>query len=272
MPSLILNNPKFFPFFKDALGGIDGTHINCKPSAAERDASRNRKGGLSQNCLACCSFDRQFIYMASGWEGSAADGALFSSSRFTDLAIPHGKYYLADAGFGACDALLVPYRGVRYHLAEWGRANIRSILSSLMQLKVADFAFLICSPTNREELFNLRHAQGRNVIEQIFGIIKKRWDILNRPPQFSITIQARIPPACAALHNFIMEHNPCDADDVLVAQGGLETVVNGDGNNGMLAEAQVTRCEKQRAEALCNQIAQSMWNDYQDLLQRQEDE
>jgi hypothetical protein len=32
--------------------------------------------------------------MVSGWEGSAADGTLFSSSCFNDLAIPSGKYYL----------------------------------------------------------------------------------------------------------------------------------------------------------------------------------
>ncbi|KAJ7054234.1 hypothetical protein C8F01DRAFT_969788, partial [Mycena amicta] len=39
----IRNNPKFYPFFKDAIGAIDGTHINCAPSAADRHASRNRK-------------------------------------------------------------------------------------------------------------------------------------------------------------------------------------------------------------------------------------
>jgi hypothetical protein len=66
--------------------------------------------------------------MVSGWESSAADGALFLSSCFNDLTIPTGRLYLVDAGFGACDALLVPYRGVRYHLAEWGRANLRSVI------------------------------------------------------------------------------------------------------------------------------------------------
>ena len=104
---------------------MDGTHINCCPSAAERDGCWNWKGGLSQNCLSCCSFDWHFLYLVSGWEGSAADGALFSNSRFTDLTIPDGKFYLADAGFGACDSLLVPYHGVRYHLAEWGQANVQ---------------------------------------------------------------------------------------------------------------------------------------------------
>ncbi|KAH9159487.1 hypothetical protein EDB89DRAFT_1803115, partial [Lactarius sanguifluus] len=42
-PSFILNDPKFFPFFEGALGAIDGTHINCSPSAMERDGCRNRK-------------------------------------------------------------------------------------------------------------------------------------------------------------------------------------------------------------------------------------
>jgi len=99
---------------------MDGTHINCCPSAAERQAARNRKGGVSQNCLACVSFSMRFQYFLSGWAGSTADGAMYNYSRLTDLRIPEGRYYLADAGFGICDALLVPFRGVRYHLAEWG--------------------------------------------------------------------------------------------------------------------------------------------------------
>jgi len=104
---------------------MDGTHIACCPSAEERQLSRNRKGGVSQNCLACCSFDLRFQYILSGWDGSTADSTLYNNARLTDLYIPEGKYYLADAGFGICHALLVPYRGVRYHLAEWGRAAAR---------------------------------------------------------------------------------------------------------------------------------------------------
>ncbi|KIO02897.1 hypothetical protein M404DRAFT_53564, partial [Pisolithus tinctorius Marx 270] len=39
----ICNNPKFFPFFADAISAIDGMHIMCAPSSEERDAMRNRK-------------------------------------------------------------------------------------------------------------------------------------------------------------------------------------------------------------------------------------
>ena len=31
----ISSNPKFFPYFTDALGAVDGTHINYVPSKAD---------------------------------------------------------------------------------------------------------------------------------------------------------------------------------------------------------------------------------------------
>ncbi len=71
VPSEILSNPKFFPFFKDCLGAMDGTHINCCPSAEERHLACDRKGGVTQNTLACCGFDLRFQYMLSGWDGCA---------------------------------------------------------------------------------------------------------------------------------------------------------------------------------------------------------
>lgn len=70
----------------------------------------------------------QFLYFLSGWEGSAADATMYAHSHLVDLTIPEGKFYLVDAEFGICDSLLVPYRGVRYYLAEWGRANTRFVL------------------------------------------------------------------------------------------------------------------------------------------------
>jgi hypothetical protein len=66
-------------------------------------------------------------------------------------------------------------------------------------------------PQNKEEIFNLRHAQARNVIEHIFGVIKKRWVILVLPSKFDMGLQARIPAALAALHNFILDSDPTQA-------------------------------------------------------------
>ncbi len=104
---------------------MDGTHINCCPAAEARHLARNHKGGITQNTLACCSFNMRFQYILSGLDGCTADASIYNDACITDLQIPEGKYYLADAGFGIYDSLLVPYRGVRYHLAEWGHASVR---------------------------------------------------------------------------------------------------------------------------------------------------
>lgn len=34
---------------------------------------------------------------------------------------------------------------------------------------------LVFRPQNREELYNLRHASARNVVERIFGVVKRRF-------------------------------------------------------------------------------------------------
>ena len=58
-------------------------------------------------------------------------------------------------------------------------------------------------PRNERELFNLCHSSLRNVIEHIFGVLKRQWCILDSPPEYDMHIQARIPAALCAVHNFI---------------------------------------------------------------------
>jgi len=72
-PPEIMKNPKFFLFFADTIGAIDGTHITCHPSGEDWHATWDHKGNFSQNCLVACSFNLPFTYMLSSWEGSAAD-------------------------------------------------------------------------------------------------------------------------------------------------------------------------------------------------------
>lgn len=62
-----------FPSTQDCLGVIDGMHIPAHVPAKEQSQFRNKKGLLSQNVLAACTFDLQFIFIYPGWEGSVAD-------------------------------------------------------------------------------------------------------------------------------------------------------------------------------------------------------
>ena len=65
-----------------------------------------------------------FYYVFSGWEGSAADSTMFHDMSITNLPIPAGKYYLADAGFPTTALFIVPFCGKCYHLKEWGHTNL----------------------------------------------------------------------------------------------------------------------------------------------------
>ena len=69
--------------------------------------------------LAVVSFDMRFMYVLSGWEGSAGDSMILDDARGNGYIVPKGKFYLGNAGFSASTSILVPYRGVHYHLREW---------------------------------------------------------------------------------------------------------------------------------------------------------
>jgi DDE superfamily endonuclease len=129
-PHKIQSDTKFYPFFKDTVGAIDGSHISSSHISSVLPAEncgsfRNRKGGVSQNCLFTCSFDMLFNYVLTGWEGSASDARVYEDAQANGLNIPKGKYLLADAGYAHCDELLTPYRGIRYHIKEWGCVKLR---------------------------------------------------------------------------------------------------------------------------------------------------
>ena len=66
----------FYPYVMDCLGAIDGTHIRVTIPEEDQSTFRNRKGFLSQNVMAACSFDLKFQYILAGWEGSVHDGKL----------------------------------------------------------------------------------------------------------------------------------------------------------------------------------------------------
>jgi hypothetical protein len=96
-------------------------------------------------------------------------------------------------------------------------------------------------------------------VERIFGVLKRRFIILTRPPEYSMEIQARIPPALTATHNFIRDHDPDEIfefEEALDAQPGLY---------GSLGTGPARRTEVVRATSSRDRIAQAMWTSYQTL-------
>ncbi|KAK2649830.1 hypothetical protein Ddye_017319 [Dipteronia dyeriana] len=129
LTSKLRESTRYYPYFKGCIRGVDGTHISAMITGCKVSSYRNRHRIISQNVLAACNFDLEFMYVLSGWDG---------------------KYFLVDCGFPNRRQFVAPFRGVRYHLQEFGGQG-RDL-------------------TNKVELFNLHHASLRNVIERIFGL------------------------------------------------------------------------------------------------------
>ncbi|XP_048438004.1 protein ALP1-like [Pyrus x bretschneideri] len=118
--SKIRESTRFSPYLKDCIRAIDGTHIPASVSGYNVSSYRNRKGVISQNVLAACNFDLEFMYVLSGWEGSSHDSRVLNDAltRRNGLKVPQGKFFIVDCGFPNRHQFLAPYRGIRYHLQE----------------------------------------------------------------------------------------------------------------------------------------------------------
>nr|KAJ0198186.1 hypothetical protein LSAT_V11C700348180 [Lactuca sativa] len=105
IPEHILNNPRYtyYPYFKDCIGAIDGTHM--KASVPQRDQIKyiGRKNCVTQNIMTTCDFSMCFTFAWAGWEGTAHDMRIFNEARRRhEVKFPlpaDGKFYLVDAGY-----------------------------------------------------------------------------------------------------------------------------------------------------------------------------
>lgn len=265
-PHRIARNPKFFPFFKDCVGALDGSHIKAYVTG-ETKPYRNRKGDLSQNVLAVVDFNMLFTYVLAGWEGSAADITVLYHARDMEgfgSNLPEGKYYLADAGYTSTSMTLIPFSGgVRYHLKEWLQPRVDAEQGGRKQTDLR--------PMDEKELFNLRHSSLRNVVERVFGVLKQRFHILEKRPRYDRATQIQLVYALCALHNFVRLTN---ADDDLFKdeQARMEKDILYPQRNDM--HNQASKKPNATAEAIAekemdkfqSRVAKEMWEKYKDHL------
>ena len=174
--------------------------------------------------------------IAGSIAGSAHDCRVLNDAYVKGLVKFTGRYYLGDAGYALSWHVFTPYRGVRYHLKEWARGNQK--------------------PQNRRELFNLRHASCRNMVERGYGVTQARLPVLTNMRKYPYEKQVDITITAFCLHNFIrMNQEYEDAfDHVPIAPELVEP----------LPPIPIT--DPNHNTALLNQwrdgIAQQMWDDY----------
>uniref|UniRef100_A0A2N9HGQ6 DDE Tnp4 domain-containing protein n=1 Tax=Fagus sylvatica TaxID=28930 RepID=A0A2N9HGQ6_FAGSY len=138
--------------------------------------------------------------------------------------------------------LIAPYGGVRYHLKEYSTHP----------------------PQNAKELFNLRHASLRNVIERAFGVLKKRFPIIGSTtePTYSVDTQTEIILACCIIHNYLMV---VDLDERLIAEVDEELLQQSHHETKAHAPREDDEDARQ-GEILRDSIALAMRQDYDTII------
>ncbi|MBW0485271.1 hypothetical protein O181_024986 [Austropuccinia psidii MF-1] len=179
-------------------------------------------------------------YVCVGCEGSTHDSRVVVNALNDNFFVPKNRYYLADAGYTLTKSFLIPYCGTWYHLREQARAQLR--------------------PQTKEELFNLRHAALRNVVERVFGLLKMKYPILRRPSDYSVPVQNNLIFLIACLHNYIIFHGPPQSKDNERIQNEVELhddtqhVPDNENNDDCLMNSFRTR------------MATEMWNQSQQVV------
>jgi hypothetical protein len=101
------------------------------------------------------------------------------------------KYYLVDSENPNQLGYLAPYKGTKYHLQEYRDAR---------------------EPQRKKETFNYAHSSLRNGIERSFGVLKMKWQMLEKIPCYAPHKQIQIIVACCAVHNFVRTSGIGDRD------------------------------------------------------------
>lgn len=172
--------------FPNCIGFIDGCHIQIRAPHNNPVDFYNRKDTHSVVLQAICDHKLQFIDIYVGHTGRAHDARIFRESptfqRLPNL-VSHQRHVLGDSAYPASPYVLTPFK---------------------------DNGFL-----SREQIkYNKVHATARSCIERTFGMLKNKFRRLkylelNKTSQMSVIIAA-----CCVLHNFIINHEMEENEEV----------------------------------------------------------
>ncbi|XP_024888320.1 putative nuclease HARBI1 isoform X2 [Temnothorax curvispinosus] len=162
--------------FPRIIGCIDCTHIRiANPGGNNGEIFRNRKGWFSLNVQVVCGPQREILDIVVRHPGSAHDAVIFDRSsvrcRF-ELGYLDG-ILLGDSGYACRKYLLTP----------------------------------VLRPDNNAEIrYNNAHKKTRVIIEQLFGVWKRRFPCLYYGLRTKLSTSVAIICATAVLHNICIYH------------------------------------------------------------------
>jgi len=182
-----------------ACGALDGKHIRIKKPAKSGSLYYNYKGFFSVVLLALVDADYKFVWVSMGSYGSCSDAQVYNNSDLSELLesnelkLPPPEPITADP----------TQREIPYFLIGDDAFPLREYM-----LKPYSRRYL----EHDERIFNYRLSRARRVVENAFGIMASRFQLLLGLMQQRPENVDKVILACTVLHNMIRIREGDDSD------------------------------------------------------------
>ncbi|XP_068907626.1 putative nuclease HARBI1 [Tenebrio molitor] len=173
--------------FPNCLGALDGKHIAFRARKCDGSLYYNYKGFHSIVLMALVDADYNFLYVDVGCNGRISDGGVFSNSTLC-TAIQKNTLNFPQATTFPQSAKSAPFvivaddafRLSTHIMKPWGQRS-----------------------NTMAKIFNYRLSRARRVVENAFGILANRFQVLQKEIKLSVDKVQQITLTCCLLHNFI---------------------------------------------------------------------
>lgn len=179
---------------ENCLGAIDGKHIAIKQPAKSGSYFYNYKGFHSIVLMAVVNANYEFIYVHCGSNGRTSDGGVLLQTDFGDL-LEKGELNLPSPTSNPEN------RGVCLPFA-FIADQAFPLKENLMK------PYLNKGISHDERIFNYRICRGRRVVENAFGILASRFQVLQTSMRVNLDTVEKVVLACCVLHNYLRKKSP----------------------------------------------------------------
>ena len=174
-------------------GALDRKHVAIRRPARTGSLYHNYKGFFSLVLMALVDAQYKFIWIDCGGVGSMPDAQIFNESEL--------KICLVDGSIGFPDPTNLPNddQPTPYFIIGDDAFGLRTFLMKPYAQR---------GLSRKERIYNCRISRGCRVVENAFGILAQRWQVLLTTMQQAPNIVQDIIECCVCLHNLMRVRYP----------------------------------------------------------------
>uniref|UniRef100_A0A8B9HI78 DDE Tnp4 domain-containing protein n=1 Tax=Astyanax mexicanus TaxID=7994 RepID=A0A8B9HI78_ASTMX len=191
--------------FPHTIGAVDGKHVACKAPPNSGSEFYIYKGFFSIILLGVVSSDYKFIWADVSGNGSSSDAHIYNHSDL-QAGLENGDLL----GWPHPDPLPNDTQDVPYILLGDDAFSLRTHMMKPYGAK---------NLTREERIFNYRLSRGRRVVENAFGILANRFQVLLTTMSHHPENVRLIVKACILLHNVMRTRYPVTQNRLVDNQG-----------------------------------------------------